>query len=95
MITNAWKKAVKILKSETESEKVKTAYMPILLQNCQTVQVWFGRKKRSPRGRKEAQDNSIKAERSQKTSTENIQVNSTEDTEDIEDIENIKGIEDT
>jgi hypothetical protein len=78
--------------SETKSEKVKASYMPIQPQNFQTVQVWFGRKKRSPRGRKEAQDSSVEAERSQKTSMENIRVNSTKDTEDIE---NIKGIENT
>jgi hypothetical protein len=78
----------------TESEKVKTSYVPILPQNYQTVQVWFGRKKRSPRGRKEAQDNSIKVEQSQETPMENMQVGLTEDVEGIEDIENIKGIED-
>ena len=80
--------------SETESEKVKTSYVPILPQNYQIVQVWFGRKKRSPRGRKEVQDNSIKVEQSQETPMENMQVGLTEDVEDIEDIENIKGIED-
>jgi hypothetical protein len=32
-------------KSETESEKVKTSCVPILPQNYEIVQVWFGRKK--------------------------------------------------
>ena len=68
--------------------------MPILPQNYQIVQVWFGRKKRSSRGRKEAQDNSIEAKQSQETSMGNIQVDLTEDIEDIEDIKNIEGIED-
>ena len=58
------------------------------------MQVWFGRKKRSPRGRKEAKDNLIKAKQSQETSIKSVQDNSTEDTEDIENIKNIGHIED-
>jgi hypothetical protein len=68
--------------------------VPILPQNYQTVQVWFERKKRSPRGRKEAQDNSIEAEQSQETSMGNIQVDLTEDIEDIKNIEGIEDLED-
>ena len=63
-------------------------------QKGQVVQVWFGRKKRSPRGRKEAKDNLIKAKQSQETSIKSVQDNSTEDTEDIENIKNIGHIED-
>ena len=53
--------------SKTESEEVKTSHTPMWPQKGQMVQVWFGRKKRSSRGRKEAQDNLIEAEQSQKT----------------------------
>ncbi len=40
--------------SETEFKKINTSssHTPILPQNYQTVQVWFGKRKRSPRGKK-------------------------------------------
>ena len=53
--------------SETESEEVKTSHTPLWPQKGQMVQVWFGRKKRSLRGKKEAQDNLIEVEQSQET----------------------------
>uniref|UniRef100_A0A2N9FYZ2 Uncharacterized protein n=1 Tax=Fagus sylvatica TaxID=28930 RepID=A0A2N9FYZ2_FAGSY len=85
-----------VKKEDTIDTPAKDIAIPIMKNDIgHKVQstVWFGRKKRSPKGRKEAKDNSIKAERSQETSMENIQVNLIEDTEDIEDIKNIEGIE--
>ncbi len=58
------------------------------------VQVWFGRKKRSPRGRKEAQDNQIEAEQSQETPIRSVQSSPIEDAKDIKSIEDCEGIED-
>ena len=84
------------IESEAESKKVNTSssHVPILPLNYQTVQVWFGKKKQSLRGKKEAQDNSIEEEQIQETPTENLQDDLIEDIEDIEDIENIEGVED-
>ena len=42
------------VESETESEEAKTLPIPVGPKKGQVVQVWFGRKKRSPRGSKEA-----------------------------------------
>jgi hypothetical protein len=50
--------------SETESEEAKTSRIPVGPQKGQGVQVWFGKKKRSPRGGKKAEDNQIEAEQS-------------------------------
>ena len=77
-------------------EKVNTlsSYVLILPQNHQTMQVWFGKKKRSLRGKKEAQKEPIEAIQVQKTSTKSLQDGSIEDVEDIEDIKNIEGIKD-
>ena len=43
------------VESETESEEAKTLSVPIGPKRGQVVQVWFGSKKRSPRGSKEAE----------------------------------------
>ena len=43
--------------SKTESEEAKTSQILVGPQKGQVVHVWFGRKKRSPRGRKEAEGN--------------------------------------
>ena len=48
--------------SEIESKEAKTSQIPVGPQKGQVVQVWFGRKKRSPRGKKEAKENQIEAE---------------------------------
>ena len=58
------------------------------------MQVWFGRKKRSSRGRKEAEDNQIEAEQSQETPIRSVQSSPIEDAEDIKSIEDSEGIED-
>ena len=50
--------------SEIESKEAKTSQIPVGPQKGQVVQVWFGRKKRSPRGKKEAKENQIEAEQS-------------------------------
>ena len=63
-----------------EFEEIKTSQMPVWPQKGQVVQVWFGRKKRSLRGRKEAEDNLIKAKQPQETSIKSVQGNATEDT---------------
>ena len=90
-------KGSKDFESETESEKINTisSHVPILSQGYQTVQVWFGRKKRSPRGKKEEQKELIKAKQIQETPIENLQDNSIEDIENIEDIEDIEDIEES
>ena len=77
-----------------ESEEAKASQMPVWPQKGQVVQAWFGRKKRSPRGRKEVEDNLIEAEQSQETPIKRVQGNSTEDTEDIKSIEDMEDIED-
>jgi hypothetical protein len=82
---------------ETKSEEAKTSQIPVGPQKGQVMQVWFGRKKRSSRGKKEGKDNLIEAEQSQETPMKSVQSNSTEDTKDIKsfgDIEGIKDIED-
>jgi hypothetical protein len=58
------------------------------------VQVLFGKKKRSPRGSKEAEDNQIKTEQSQETRMESVQDSPTENTEDSNGIEDAEGVED-
>jgi hypothetical protein len=45
----------KNVESETESEEAKASPVPVGPKRGQVVQVWFGRKKRSPRGSKEAE----------------------------------------
>ena len=52
------------LESETESKEPKISQAPVGPQKGQVVHVWFGRKKRSLRCRKEAKDNQIEAEQS-------------------------------
>ncbi len=49
---------------ETKSEEAKASPVPVGLKRGQVVQVWFGRKKRSPRGSKGAEDNQIEAKQS-------------------------------
>ena len=63
-------------------------------QKGQMVQVWFGRKKRSSKGRKEAEDNRIEAEQSQETPIRSVQSSPIEDAEDIKSIEDSEGIKD-
>ena len=67
IITNAWTKGSENVESEMESEEAKASQMPVWPQKGQVVQVWFDRKKRSLRGRKEVEDNLIEAEQSQET----------------------------
>ena len=76
---------------ETESEEAKTLPVPTGPKRGQVVLVWFGRKKRSPKGSKEAE---IEAEQSQETQMENVQDSLSENAEDINSIEDAKGIED-
>jgi hypothetical protein len=80
--------------SETEYEEAKTSRILVGPQKSQVVQVWFGRKKRSPRGRKEAEDNPIEAEQSQETPIRSVQSSSIKDAEDIKSIEDSEGIKD-
>uniref|UniRef100_A0A2N9GH53 Reverse transcriptase domain-containing protein n=1 Tax=Fagus sylvatica TaxID=28930 RepID=A0A2N9GH53_FAGSY len=80
--------------SETEYEEAKTSRILVGPQKSQVVQVWFGRKKRSPRGRKEAEDNLIEAEQSQETPIRSVQSSSIKDAEDIKSIEDSEGIKD-
>jgi hypothetical protein len=76
---------------ETESEKNEAFPAPVGPRKGQVVQVWFGRKKRSPKGSKEA---NIEAEQPQETQMENVQDSPSKNAEDINDIEDIEDIED-
>ena len=82
----------KNVESEIESEEAKAS--PVGPKKGQVVQVWFGRKKRSPRGNKAAEDNQIKVEQSQETQMESVHDNPSENTEDINGIEDAEGIKD-
>jgi hypothetical protein len=82
------------VESETESEEAKASPKPVGPKRGQVVQVWFGRKKRSPRGSKEAEGNQIEAEQSQETQIENVQDSLIENAKDINSIKNAEGIED-
>ena len=57
------------------------------------VHVWLGRKKKSPRGRKETEDNLIEVEQSQETPIRSVQSSPIKDAEDIKSIEDSEGIE--
>jgi hypothetical protein len=50
------------VESETESKEAKASPVPVGPKIGQVVQVWFGRKKISPKGSKEAEDNQIEVE---------------------------------
>jgi hypothetical protein len=58
------------------------------------VQVWLGRKKKSLRGRKEAEDNLIKAKQTQETPIRRVQSSPIKDAENIKSIKDSEGIED-
>jgi hypothetical protein len=79
------------VESETESEETKALPAPVGPRRGQVVQVWFGRKKKSPRGSKEAK---IEAEQPQETQMENDQDSLSKNAEDINDIEDVEDIED-
>jgi hypothetical protein len=81
------------VESELESEEAKTSQIPVGPQKGQVVQVWFGKKKRNPRGRKEAEDNQIEVEQSQETPIRSVQNSPIENAEDIKSIEDSEGIE--
>jgi hypothetical protein len=88
IITNGWRKTENI---ESESEEAKTLPIRIGPKKGQVVQVWFGKKKRSPMGSKEAK---IEVEQSQETQMENVQDNPVKNAKDINSIEDAEGIED-
>ena len=88
------------VKSEAESEETKALPASVEPKRGQVVQVWFGRKKRSPRGNEEAK---IGAEQFQETRREHVQnspnkneenINGIKDVEDIEDINDTENMED-
>ena len=81
----------KSVESETESKEIKALPAPVGPRRGQVVQVWFGRKKRSSRGNKEAK---IEAEQPQETQMENIQDSPSKNAEDINGIEDVEDIED-
>ena len=76
---------------ETEPEENKAFPALVGPRKVQVVQVWFGRKKRSLRGSKEA---NIEAEQPQETQMENVQDNPSKNAENINCIEDIEDIED-
>jgi hypothetical protein len=64
---------------------------PVGPKRGQVVQVWFGKKRRSPRGSKEPE---IVAEQFQETQMEHVQDSPNEIAENINDIKDVQHIED-
>ena len=83
-----------MLSQKQSLRKPKTSRILVGPQKGQVVHVWFGKKKRSLRGGKEAEDNQIEAKQSQETPIRSVQSSPIEVAEDIKSIEDSEGIED-
>jgi hypothetical protein len=79
------------VESETESKEAMTLQASVGPKRGQVVQVWFGKKRRSPRGSEEPE---IEAEQFQETQMEHVQHSPNENVENINGIKDIKDIED-